>query len=66
MMDLREYLFRKKLSVTKFSEMIDSNRAYLSLVIHGRTKPGKRLAKDIERATNGEVTAEELLREKEA
>lgn len=64
-MDLREYLFRKRLTIKKFSEDLDCARNHLSEIIHGRRKPGKRLAQDIEQATNGEVTAEELLRKKE-
>lgn len=63
-MDLREYLFRHRLSVVDFSKIIECDRAYLSKIVNGKLKPSKRLAKDIEEATNGEVTASELLEEK--
>ncbi len=61
-MDLREYLFRNRLTVKGFSDKIDCSRNHLSSIIHGRFKPSKRLAKDIELATNGEVKAEDLLK----
>jgi DNA-binding transcriptional regulator YdaS (Cro superfamily) len=47
-----------------FSKIIECDRAYLSKIVNGKLKPSKRLAKDIEEATNGEVTASELLEEK--
>ena len=58
-MNLREYLFINRLTVTEFSKKVDCNRPYMSGIIHGRIKPSKRLARDIEEATNGEVKAEE-------
>lgn len=60
-MDLREYLFRKRISITDFAAKIRYNRVYLSKIINGSRIPGKKLAEDIEKATNGEVTAKELL-----
>lgn len=60
-MDLREYLFRKRLTVKEFSELIDCSRTHVSAIVNNRIKPSKRLAKSIELATNGEVKAEELL-----
>jgi hypothetical protein len=63
-MDLRRYLFEKKISIVDFSKTIECDRAYLSKIVNGKLKPSKRLAKDIEKATNGDVKAEELLKEK--
>lgn len=63
-MDLREYLFRKRLSITEFSQMVYVSRNYISLIIHNKATPSIRLAKAIERITDGEVTAESLLKEK--
>lgn len=59
-MDLREFLFRKRMTVTEFSKQLDCNRSYLSDIMHGSKKPGKRLAKEIERLTDGQVKAEDL------
>lgn len=63
-MDLREYLFRKRITVKEFSETLDYTRTHLSQIINGNRNPSKRLARSIEKATNGEVTAEELLKGK--
>jgi len=57
-MTLRDYLFHNRMSVKQFSETLDYSRTHLSGIIHGKLKPSKRLAKAIEKATNGEVTAE--------
>lgn len=60
-MDLREYLFRKKIGIQQFADELEYSRTHLSLIVHGKSKPSVRLAKAIEKATNGEVKAEELL-----
>ena len=64
-MNLREYLFLKRMTVKEFSEIVECSRNHISQIINSGTKPSKRLAKDIERATNGEVKAEDLLNPKE-
>lgn len=61
-MDLRIYLFNKRLSVTKFSKILGCSRIHLSEIVNGRRVPSLVLAKSIERETNGEVTAKELLK----
>ena len=63
-MDLREYLFRKRLTVKEFSETLDYTRTHLSQIINGNRRPSKRLAKAIEELTEGEVTIHELLKKK--
>lgn len=65
MMDLREYLFRKRMSVTEFAKKINYTRTYVNNILTGTKKAGKKLAKLIEKETNGEVKAEELLKNKE-
>lgn len=60
-MDLREYLFKHRISVKDFAEKIEYARTHVSQIVHGKRKPGKRLAKAIEMATEGEVTVKELL-----
>jgi len=54
-MRLKVYLAIKDLSITDFSKQLGCNRNYMSLIMHGRKKPGKRLAKDIMAFTQGEV-----------
>lgn len=60
-MILKEYLFRKNMKISVFSRMLECNRSYLNDIVNGVKKPGKRLAKDIEAATDGEVTFDELM-----
>lgn len=64
-MNLREYLFHNRLSVKKFSEILDSSRNYISQVVNERVVPSKKLARNIEKATNGQVTSKELLKHKD-
>ncbi len=64
-MDLREYLFRKRITIAEFSRNINYTPEYVGSIIHKKMKPGKKLAKAIEKATNGEVTVEELMSLKE-
>lgn len=65
MSKLKEYLFFKQLSVTEFAKKLGISRGHLNQIVLKNTKPSRLLAKEIERATSGEVTAEELLKEKE-
>lgn len=65
MVTLREFLFYEEKTITKFAKELEISRNYLSQIAMGHQKPSKRLAKDIERITEGKVTAEELLKEKE-
>jgi len=59
-MDLREYLFRKRMNVSYFAKVINYDRSSISRIVHGK-KPGRKLAAIIEKATDGKVTAKELL-----
>jgi transcriptional regulator with XRE-family HTH domain len=60
-MDLREYLFRKKLTVTEFAKKINYGRTYVNEIITGNRTPGRKLAEAIEKETNGEVTIKDLI-----
>ena len=64
-MDLRTYLFQKRISITKFSKTLGCSRIHLSEIVNGRRIPSMMLAKHIELLTNGEVKAKELLKEKD-
>lgn len=59
-MDLREYLFRKDMSITEFAKRVDMSRAYVSSIVNGRAIPSKKLAKRIVITTEGFVTLDEL------
>jgi transcriptional regulator with XRE-family HTH domain len=60
-MDLREYLFRKKLTVTEFAKKINYGRTYVNEIITGNRTPGRKLAEALEKETNGEVTIKDLI-----
>lgn len=59
-MNLEQYLFYKKLSVQEFALKSDLSRSYLSSIISGRVNPSKKTCRTIERATDGEVKAENV------
>lgn len=63
-MRLDEYLFYEKKTITDFAKELLITRNYLNLIVLGYSKPSKRLARDIEKATGGKVTVEELLKPK--
>lgn len=62
-MDLRTYLFHKRISIADFSRQLKCSRDHLSRIVNGKLKPSERLAEDISQATDGEVTVKELLGE---
>lgn len=61
-MNLREYLFVKRMTIQEFSENVEYSRVHISSIVNGKLKPSRKLARQIERATNGEVKAEDLLK----
>ena len=61
MMDLREYLFRNRISVAEFSRKIDYHRNYVNQIALGHKTPSRKLAKAIELETAGQVTIAELM-----
>lgn len=63
-MILDQYLRKHKITYTSFAEKIGYGRTYINEIGLGSKRPSRRLAKLIEQATNGEVTVEELLKEK--
>lgn len=63
-MELREYLFRKRITISEFSKQINYTRTHISDIMSRKRKAGKKVAKIIEEATNGIVSAEEVLNPK--
>lgn len=59
-MNMREYLFKKKLTMIAFSRQIDYNPIYFRAVIAGRISLGEKLIRAIERETKGMVLAHEI------
>lgn len=63
-MNLRVYLAEKNIRLNEFCKLLDVNHCYLSRVVNG-FRPGRKLARNIEKATEGRVTAAEILKEKQ-
>ncbi len=61
-MNLTEYFLKQGITLKEFSESIEYSTQYVSSIMKGRMKPGAKFIRDIERATNRQVTREELLR----
>lgn len=60
-MKLKSYLADIGMTVKDFSALLECNYRYMSRIMNGHVKPGKRLAQDIEDLTDGQV---KLLEEK--
>lgn len=61
-MDLDEWLWRKKMTTVAFAKLIGISRVYIGQVKRKEVVPGKRLAKDIEALTGGEVKADSFVK----
>lgn len=67
-MKLRDYLHierftENKMTLKKFAESIDLSTGHLSAYIHGRLRLSKKAARAIERITDGDVTAKEVMKD---
>ena len=63
-MRLKVYLATIDMTVKDFAAVLGCNRTYLSRIARGNAKPGKRLAKDIQELTDGQVTLVEEAQKK--
>lgn len=63
LMDFKIYLVSNRLTVRAFSKMLRCHPNYLSQILGGKV-PGKKVAQDIERLTNGKIKASDLRPEK--
>lgn len=63
-MDLREYLFRNRITATEFCKKVECSRNYISMIQRGEAYPSHRLARDIVAQTGGQVKMEDLVRSK--
>ena len=60
-MQLREYLFRYKITQKKFAQQLGIHRDYLSRISSGKFKPSKHLALLIELITDHQVTVDDIV-----
>lgn len=62
-MELKIWLWKNRLSMTDFCEIVGMSRSYLCEIANYRRKPSKRIAFMIEKETSGEVKSEFLMRQ---
>jgi transcriptional regulator with XRE-family HTH domain len=60
-MSIKEYLKKNKLTMAQFAKIMGVHYNYISMIIRGVRNPSISFAKEIEVATNGAVTVQELL-----
>ncbi len=63
-MNLKAWIYANDLTIEKFSENLGISRVYLSRIISGNLVPSKKLANEIQMATNGKIKAKTLLSNK--
>ena len=59
-MDLREYLYVKRLTINDFAKLCDYSPKHLSGFMSGRLKASRKLLRKIAELTENQVTLEEL------
>lgn len=59
-MNLREYLFRKKIKHEDFAKQIEVSRKTLYSIMNGRMDPRLSVVRKIEKMTHGEVLAQDI------
>ena len=57
-MNLRDYLHVKRMKCTEFAKLVNYDKNYIQDIAAERKVPGKKFAKIVEIATQGEVPAE--------
>jgi hypothetical protein len=58
---IKIWMLQNKLSVNALSKKLRYTNGYISAVINGTVKGGKKIAEDLEKITNGLVTVDEVL-----
>lgn len=61
-MNLRDYLHFERIATKHFAQELDISPTHLYAYLSGRIRISKKLARAIEKKTNGKVTAEEVLK----
>lgn len=64
-MELRDYLHKERIKLYVFADKIGYDRTYINKISLGTHTPGRRLAKAIKEATDGQVAYEAAKEEKE-
>ncbi len=62
-MNLRDYLHFERIKLKTFAESIDMSITHISGYINGRLRVSKKVARNIEKITQGKVTAKEIMKD---
>jgi len=62
-MELRDYLHFERMTLKDLAAKLEMTQGHLCRIVNRKVNITRRLAKDIERETQGKVTASELLKE---
>lgn len=60
-MSLRIYLLKKGMTIAQFARSIDFQPSYIAAIARGKVKAGRKVARIIEMATDGQIKAEEII-----
>ncbi len=60
-MKLKTWLFMNDMTIGTFAQQTGYNRTYLGQIMSGKAIPGRRCSEALEKATDGYITAKELL-----
>ena len=61
-MNLRDYLHFERISTKSFAESLELTPMHLYAYLSGRIRVSKKVARAIEKKTQGKVTAEEIIK----
>lgn len=62
-MNLRDYLHFQRIKKKDFAKILDVSVALIGGYVNGKIRVSKKVAKAIEKATGGEVSAKEVIRD---
>lgn len=62
---LREWLYRARITVKEFSDMVEVNRSYIHLIMSGAKTPSQKLMDRIKEVTKGKVCRMKDLKDEE-
>jgi DNA-binding transcriptional regulator YdaS (Cro superfamily) len=62
-MNLRDYLHFQRITIKAFSESIEMSTTHITGYINGRLRLSQKVARAIERVTDGKVTAKQIMKD---
>lgn len=62
-MNLRDYLHFERIKIKHFSDALELSSSHIRNYIHGRNRLSRKVARAIERITNGKVTAKQIMKD---